>query len=91
MLSRKLKNVVALVAEAEVGALYVYKNGQDAIEICNTLNGMGHPKAATPVNTDNSTAAGIANKTMKQQRSRAMDMQFYWIRNHVQQKQFIVY
>jgi hypothetical protein len=89
VLSHKLRNVMALAAEAEVGALY--ENGQDAVAIRNMLNDMGHPQAATQVKTDNSTAAGISNNTMKQRRSRAMDMRFYWIRDRVQQQQFIVY
>jgi hypothetical protein len=89
VLSHKLKNVMASAAEAEVGALFV--NGQEAVSIRNMLLDMGHPQAATPIKTDNSTAAGIANNTMKQRRSRAMDMRFYWIRDRVQQQQVIVY
>jgi len=86
VLSHKLKNFIASAAEAEVGALF--ENGQEAVSICNTLMDMGHPQKATPVN---STAAGISNNTMKQQRSRAMDMRFYWIQDRVQQQQLIVY
>jgi hypothetical protein len=41
--------------------------------------------------TDNSTASGITNNTVKQKRSKAMDMQFYWIRDRVRQGQYIVY
>jgi hypothetical protein len=38
--------------------------------------------------TDNSTACGIANTTVKQQRSKAIDMRFYWIQDRVKQGQF---
>jgi hypothetical protein len=89
VLSHKLRNVLASAAEAEVGALF--ENGQDAVGIRNTLKDMGHPQHATPIKTDNSTASGIANNTMKQRKSKAMDMRFYWIRDRVQQKHFIVY
>jgi hypothetical protein len=41
--------------------------------------------------TDNCTATGIANDSVKQKRSKAMDMRFYWIRDRVRQGQFIVY
>ena len=41
--------------------------------------------------TDNTTAHGIANDTVKQKRSKAMDMRYYWIRNRVRQKQFHIY
>jgi hypothetical protein len=40
---------------------------------------------------DNSTAAGIATDTVKQKRSKAIDMRFYWIRDRVRQGQFLVY
>jgi hypothetical protein len=53
---------------------------------------MGHPQPATaPIATDNSTATGIANDTVKQKRSKAIDMRFYWIRDRVRQGQFQVY
>ena len=51
---------------------------------------MGHPQAPTTLVTDNSTAAGIANDTVKQRRSKAMDMRYYWIRDRVRQGQFQV-
>jgi hypothetical protein len=40
---------------------------------------------------DNLTAVGIANDTVKQKCSKAMEMRFYWIRNRVRQGQFVVY
>jgi hypothetical protein len=49
---------------------------------------MGYPQPPTPVVTDNSTAAGIANATVKQRRSKAIDMRYYWVRDCTQQKQF---
>ena len=52
---------------------------------------MGHPQQATPLKTDNSTATGIANKTIKQKRSKAIDMRFYWLCDRVQQGMFDVY
>ena len=42
--------------------------------------------------TDNTTAEGLANDTVKQKRSKAIDMQFYWIRDQVcQGQQYHVY
>jgi hypothetical protein len=84
-----LRNVMASAAEAEVGALFL--NGQDAIPLRTTLHELGHPQPPTPMQTDNSTAAGFANDTIKQKRSKAMDMRFYWIKDRVRQKQFIIY
>jgi hypothetical protein len=55
-----------------------------------TLSMMGHNQDATDLTTDNITADGIINNTVKQKRSKAMDMGFYWIKDRVEQKQFNV-
>jgi hypothetical protein len=59
---------------------------QDAIPLRNTIIELGHPQPPTPIQTDNSTAAGFANNTIKQ----AMDMRFYWIKDQVEQGQFLI-
>jgi hypothetical protein len=41
--------------------------------------------------TDNTTATGYSNSKIKQKRTKAMDMQFYWIKDRVKQGQFNVY
>jgi hypothetical protein len=41
--------------------------------------------------TDNTTATGYSNGTLKQKRTQAMDMRFYWIKDRVKQGQFNVY
>ena len=46
---------------------------------------MGHPQPKTPVHCDNVTAVGITNNTVKRQRSRAMEMRFFWIGDKVAQ------
>jgi hypothetical protein len=84
-----LKNVVASAAEAEIGALF--HNLMKGVVLRTTLEEMGHPQPATPVQVDNSTACGFANKTIKQQRSRAIDMRYYWIQDRVDQGQFVIY
>jgi hypothetical protein len=52
---------------------------------------MGHPQPATPIQTDNTCAAGIANGTINQRRSKAIDMRFYSVRDRVAQGQIIVH
>ncbi len=49
---------------------------------------MGHPQPQTPVHCDNATAVGIANNTMKRQRSRSMEMRFFWIGDKVAQEMY---
>jgi hypothetical protein len=41
--------------------------------------------------TDNTTAIGYSNGTIKQKRTKAMDMCFYWIKDRVKLGQFNVY
>ena len=76
-------------AEAELGALF--HNCKDAEMLRSVLIAMGHPQPATPVQTDNACASGIANDTVKQKRSRAMDMRFYWVRDRVRQDHFYIF
>jgi hypothetical protein len=51
---------------------------------------MGHPQqSATHVRGDNSTAAiGVANNTIKQRQSKAMDMRFFWLQDREAQEHF---
>ena len=75
-------------AEAEVGGLF--ENAREACVLRLALEELGHPQPATPLETDNTTAHGIIKGTVKQQRSRAMDMRFYWVQDRVKQKQFML-
>ena len=56
------KHVMASAAEAEYGA--VFENAKTAAPIRIALRELGHIQPATPIATDNSTAAGIANRTL---------------------------
>ena len=55
------------------------------------LEELGLKQPPSPLKTDNSTATGIINNTIKQKRSKAIDMRFYWLRDRVKQGQFKVY
>jgi hypothetical protein len=84
-----LKKRVSSVAEAEVAACF--HNSREACELRTTLDFLGHPQPATPIQTDNQTAMGILTDTIKQKRSKAIDMNFYWLRDRVFDKEFDVY
>ena len=56
--------MVASAAEAEVGALFI--NAQLAAPMRTTLEELGHQQPPTPMKTDNTTANGIINDTVKQ-------------------------
>jgi hypothetical protein len=81
--------IVSSAAEAELGGLF--HNGKDGCPIRTCLEELGHPQPPKPIKTDNTTANGIANDTIKQKRSKAMDMRFYWIRDRGNQGQYHVY
>ena len=84
-----IRFTVASAAEAELGALFV--NCREGKTIRLILEELGHPQPATPVHCDNATAAGIANDSIKKQRSRAMEMRFFWVTDQVQRKLFDVH
>jgi hypothetical protein len=84
-----IKNVVASAVESEVGACF--HNTQSGAPLRVTLTELGHTQPPTPLRTDSSIAFGILNKTIKQKRSKAMDMRYHWLTDRVRQKQFDVY
>ena len=84
-----IKHVMSSAAEAEVAGLFI--NAKEGEILRTTLQEMGYTQEATPIQTDNSTASGIANDTINQQRSRSIDMRFYWVRDRVKQGHFKVF
>ena len=82
--------VLSSAAEAELGALF--HNGKEAcLRGIARVEEMGHPQPATPMATERNTASGIATDTVKQKRSKAIHMRFYWIRDWVCQGHFHIY
>jgi hypothetical protein len=75
------KFVVTSAAEAELGALFY--NIQEGTILRLALEELGHPQPPTPIHCDNITAVGIANDTVKKQRSRAMEMRFFRVTDQV--------
>ena len=45
------------------------------------------PDTGTPLRTDNSTADRILNNALKQKRSKAIDMRFYWLQDRISSRQ----
>ena len=88
VLAKTIKAVMASAAEAEVGSLFL--NAQQAISYIITLEELGHPQKAVPLFTDNSTATGFLNGTIKKKRSKAFDMRFEWLIDRIRQNQFKV-
>jgi hypothetical protein len=75
-----LKHVMSSAAEAEI--VSVFLDAKEATTLRTTLEEMGHPQPPTPLQTDNTTVMGYSNGTIKQRRTRAIDMRFYWVLLH---------
>ena len=80
--------VVASAAEAELAA--GFQLAQIAVRLRNTLHDFGYPQQPTLLLIDNTVAIGLANDSINKKRSKSMDMRFFWLRDRVQQKQFVV-
>jgi hypothetical protein len=89
IISTVLKHMMSSAAEAEIGAVLI--NAKEGAVLRKTLKEVGHHHPPTPMETDNTTATGDSNGTIKQKRTKAMDMRFYWIKDRVKQGQFHVY
>jgi hypothetical protein len=84
-----MKEIVSAASEAELGSLFHAAKEACPLHIC--LKELSHPQPPSPLQTDNTTATGIATDTIKQKQSKAIDMHFYWIWDHIKQKQYHVY
>lgn len=83
-----IPTVCSSVAEAEYAALFLA--GKEVVSARHTLHDLGFPQDSTIINCDNSCAVGIANITVKQKRSKAIDMRYHWIRDQIKQGKMIV-
>ena len=55
------------------------------------LEEMEHPQPKTPIQTDNTTAEGVINNKIQPKCTKAMDMQFHWLRDRKTRGQFKIY
>jgi hypothetical protein len=84
-----IKFVMTSAAEAELGALFV--TAKELVPIRQTLIEMGWKQPMTPIQTDNTTAAGVVNNTIIPKRSKSMDLRFWWLKCREAQQQFRFY
>ena len=89
VISSIIPTVVSSAAEAELAGLFI--NAQLASASLTTLRDLGYPQSAAPIITDNTTAKGIADQSVRLKRSKAIDMRYFWIRDRVKQKQFSIH
>jgi hypothetical protein len=82
--STVIKNVVVSAAESEVGACF--QNAQSGVPLRVTLIEVSHQQPAKPLRTENSIEFGILNETIKQKRSKTMDIRYHWLTDRVRQQ-----
>jgi hypothetical protein len=80
--------VVASAGEAEYGAGFLI--AQHGVYLRNIATELGHRQKATPILCDNAFAIGLGNDTIKQKRSKSIDMRFHWLRDRIRQGQFTI-
>ena len=71
--------MAAVAAEMELGALFMNMKEGHALKL--TLEELGHPQPVIPTHCDNSTAVGVANGTVIQQRYCSMEMCYFYVRS----------
>jgi hypothetical protein len=78
-----LRHVMSSASETELRSVFL--SAKEATILRTTLEEMGHPhqQPPTPLQYDNTTATGYSNDTIKQRRTRAMNMRFYWVNNEL--------
>ena len=69
-----VRNVMSSVDKSEIVALYL--NAKDDVVVLNTLKEMGHLHPEAPLQTENSIAEVIVNRTIGHRRSKSMDIRF---------------
>jgi hypothetical protein len=87
-ISSIIPSVTASATESEYAALFI--NGTTAAGLRIALADLGYKQTVTPMICDNKCAVGIANNTVKQRRSKAIDMRYHWIQDRINMQQLSV-
>ena len=82
-ISKILKAVMSLAAEAELCALFV--NCREVIPAQIVLEDMGHKQTTTHMKTDNTTAIGVENNNIVSKRLNSMDTRINWLQCRISQ------
>ena len=85
-IAKIIKNAMSSNAEPELGAIFY--NARECVSERTTLKEMGHPQPPIESIKDNQAVCNIPNKNCKQTRSKAIDMNYYRVRDRIEQGQF---
>ena len=88
-LAKIIKIVMSSVSEAELGAMFVPV--QEMVAMRQTLQEMKLPQPKSPLQRDNSAAAGVVNNTIVPRKLKTMNRRLHWIRCKEAKGQFLYY
>ena len=64
----------------------IFHNAKVAVTIQTALTELNHPQFPATIRTDNSTSHSILTSTIRQKRTKAFDMNIYWIKERIKRK-----
>ena len=70
---------------------FCFVNCQQGASLRISLEEMGHQQPPIPLVTASATRNGFVNYKIRRQKSKAIDMILYWVRNRVRQGHYLVY
>ena len=77
-LSQIVKFVVSSALEAELGSLFIIS--QEMVEMKNTLEEIKWPHTKSPIQAENSAAAGVINNTIVPSKLKTIKRHLHWLR-----------
>ena len=88
-LAKIIKFVMSSASEAELGAMFI--TAQEMVAMRQTLQEMKWPQPKSPIQTDNSAAAGVVNNTIVPRKLKTMYRRLHWLICIESQGQFRYY
>ena len=68
-----------MISSAEAESESLLLNAGEAVQCIKTLEELGHIQHPVRLRTDNNTASGIANKTIKVSKAKKCSMHYWWM------------
>ncbi len=88
-ISQIIKFITSLATESELAGLFIC--AKEVVPLRHSLLEMGWPQSQSPIQTDNTMALGVANKTIIAKKMKSMDMRLWWLHCQESQGQFCFY
>ena len=77
-LAKIIKFIISSASEAELSSIFI--TAQEMVAMRQTLQEMKWPQPKSPLQTDNSDAAGVVNNTIVPRKLKTIDRRLHWLR-----------